>query len=466
MSKPTKTLPVLFDLRSSSRFIVFCISTAVFTDTFLYGLVIPIFPYSLSGRAGIPEDQIQKWNSILLGLFGIGSVISSLFFGWLADRMSGRQTPLLLGLTLFLAATVLLWLSQSIVLLCLGRFFQGVSTAVVWTVGLALLVDSVGPSEIAVQTGYTAAALSVGFVAGPLVGGIVYDKLGYDAVFIIAIALLVVDILLRVSIIEKRAARTILAEHGLEDDVRRPLLPREVADSRSTQDTPVVQASPMLALFKSVRINASLISTLIQGITVTALEATLTVHVKSTFNYTPTQASLVFLSFVIPSLFAPLIGKLCDYVDKRYIVSGSFILGGIAYTLMQIPTDNSKASQVFLIILLVLSGLAFPSTLTPIVAEIFETVEGIEKSKPGIFGPMGGSAQGYGLFNGAYALGTIIGPLAGGFIKYKISWGAMSIFLGIISFIASFPALLFIGGRLSIGKLLSRESSASRHASP
>lgn len=50
---------------------------AVFTDMLLYGLIVPILPYMLSGRVGIPQEDVQKWNSILLGSFGGALTIGS-----------------------------------------------------------------------------------------------------------------------------------------------------------------------------------------------------------------------------------------------------------------------------------------------------------------------------------------------------------------------------------------------------
>lgn len=64
-------------IRSSDGFIVFVVGVAVFTDMMLYGLVVPILPYALSDRVGIPQEDVQKWNSILLGSFGGALTIGS-----------------------------------------------------------------------------------------------------------------------------------------------------------------------------------------------------------------------------------------------------------------------------------------------------------------------------------------------------------------------------------------------------
>lgn len=69
--------------------------------------------------------------------------------GWYADRSTSRQFPLLLGLPVMAAATALLGASESVWVLLVSRVLQGFSAAIVWTVGLALTVDTVGKNELA-----------------------------------------------------------------------------------------------------------------------------------------------------------------------------------------------------------------------------------------------------------------------------------------------------------------------------
>lgn len=75
----------------------------------------------------------------------------------------------------------MLCIGSSIVVLILGRLFQGIAAAVVWVVGLALLVDTVGKDEIAKSMGIVSAATSGAVFLGPLLGGVVYDRGGYYA---------------------------------------------------------------------------------------------------------------------------------------------------------------------------------------------------------------------------------------------------------------------------------------------
>lgn len=73
---------------------------------------------------------------------------------------------------------MMLCLSRTIALLVVGRILQGVSAAIVWTVGLALMVDTVGRAEIGQMLGYVSVSMTLGLLAAPLLGGLVYDEAG------------------------------------------------------------------------------------------------------------------------------------------------------------------------------------------------------------------------------------------------------------------------------------------------
>lgn len=72
----------------------------------------------------------------------------------------------------------MLCLSRNIALLVVGRLLQGAAAAVVWTVGLALLVDTVGKSEIGEMMGYVSISMMLALLSAPLLGGIVFDNAG------------------------------------------------------------------------------------------------------------------------------------------------------------------------------------------------------------------------------------------------------------------------------------------------
>ena len=129
-------------------FIVSTVGIGLFTDLFLYGLVVPILPFILEERVHLPQSQVQSHVSALLAAYAGASVLFSPPAGIIADKLPTRQLPFLVGLVALLLATLMLFLGQSVPVLVLARIFQGISAAVVWTIGLALLLDTVGPENL------------------------------------------------------------------------------------------------------------------------------------------------------------------------------------------------------------------------------------------------------------------------------------------------------------------------------
>jgi MFS family permease len=216
------TPPYLLEFRSSKLFIIFTVGVAVFTDIFLYGIIVrtldplevsgltklqvPVIPFALSNRAGVAEDSVQKWVSVLLAVYGGALLVGSPIAGFFADQSPSRRLPLLVGLFAIGGATVMLCLARVVWLIVLGRILQGAAAAVVWTVGTALLVDTVGEEKIGETLGWVSSSMGIGFFLAPLLGGIVYEKAGYYSVYYMSFALIAVDIILRLALIEKKIA--------------------------------------------------------------------------------------------------------------------------------------------------------------------------------------------------------------------------------------------------------------------
>lgn len=201
-SKP----PYLLSFRSSTPFILCTICLAIFTDILFYGLIVPVIPFSLTVQVGIPDHEVQQWTAILLACYNITLFVGSPLAGFYADRTTSRRLPLLLGLFALAGSTLLLCLGKTVALLVVGRLLQGLSAAIVWSVGLALLADTMG-RNIGYAMGYVAIAMSVGLLIAPVIGGAVYAAAGYYAVYYIAFAVIFCDIVLRLVLIEKKVAR-------------------------------------------------------------------------------------------------------------------------------------------------------------------------------------------------------------------------------------------------------------------
>jgi hypothetical protein len=64
-------------IRASKEFTVFVVSIASFTDTLIYGIVVPVLPFALETRFGLSGDEILRWNSFLMSAYGAAVAVGA-----------------------------------------------------------------------------------------------------------------------------------------------------------------------------------------------------------------------------------------------------------------------------------------------------------------------------------------------------------------------------------------------------
>lgn len=200
----------------------------------------------------------------------------------------------MLGLVVLAAATLMLHLGNTFALLVVARILQGISAAVVWIVGLALLADTISKDEVGHAMGYVFLGMSLGILLGPVLGGVVFDKLGYDAVFIMAYCMIAIDIILRLVAIEKKVAREWLNGSATESPPQFDLQETtsvdgvELPNMEELNDRTISprRLPSFLFLLRSPSFLASLWGSVVLAILMTAFDAVLPLYVKNTFDWT------------------------------------------------------------------------------------------------------------------------------------------------------------------------------------
>ncbi|KAF2466259.1 MFS general substrate transporter [Lindgomyces ingoldianus] len=402
--------PVLFALRSSNAFTLTAICLAAFTDGFLYAVVVPVLPFSLENQSGIPERDIQKWSSYLLTAFG--GALSALA-GWIANRGSSRRMPFLLGLLLQAFSTSLFLVSPRVEILLVARALQGLSSAVVYSVGLALLVDIVGMDEIGRNAGYFLSSANMGVMVSPLAGGILYARAGYCAVAIMMVSLVVVDILLRLVMIEKSVAAKWEQDEDEESDLHRAILAGSqiyglIDDQRHQVKT---NTPTMLRILMSLRALADLYAVFVSYTLLAAFDAGLGVFVKERFHWGSSAAGAIFLAIALPSLLSPVGGSLSDKYGPKWIaVMGFGVAATALFTIGFIEKPSFWGlSSLYALLMLIGSSIAF---ILPCVADdLTQIAQTLSSPFSGYPSGRGMYAQSFALFNCGIAGGRVIGPL-------------------------------------------------------
>lgn len=326
---------------------------------------------------------MQWWNSFIFAVFGAAILIGSPICGWVADHTSNRSLTFYVGLLILAVATLLFGLAKASWVLVISRLCQGFSAAIVYTVGLALLADTVGRDDIGQWMGTALSSSSFGLIVSPLLGGIVYAKAGYMAVFAMALALIVFDILMRLFMIEKKTAAKYqpsisVPENGFYGTFTNPEQENSTDSTQASEARDNAEHAPLLSdgatrhsekrrrmptiivLLGIPRLLASIYGIFVNVAILASFDGVLPLYVKNVFHWDSLAAGSIFLCIAIPALTGPLVGKMSDRLGPRWIAVAGFSLTAPSLILLRFVVDDRVEHKILLCCLLVCCGL-YPS---------------------------------------------------------------------------------------------------------
>jgi MFS transporter, DHA2 family, methylenomycin A resistance protein len=146
---------------------------------------------------------------------GYALVLAALMLstGNLAD-LYGRRRIFSLGLAGFGIASLLCGVAPGTGTLVVARVLQGLAAAAILPTSLAIVGHAFpGPGERARAIGFWAGVGSLALIAGPILGGVLVDALGWRAIFLLNVPLSVVALLLTRAAVEESSDPS---GHGLD----------------------------------------------------------------------------------------------------------------------------------------------------------------------------------------------------------------------------------------------------------
>ena len=155
-------------------------------DAMGIGLIIPVMPDLFQEVGAGNLSTAALWGGILSTSFALMQFVFGPVMGGLSDRF-GRRPVLLLSLVVMALDYLVMAVAGSIWLLLLGRTVGGITAATQSTAN-AYMADISAPEDRAANFGLIGAAFGIGFVLGPLVGGLLAE-FGTRAPFYAAAAL-------------------------------------------------------------------------------------------------------------------------------------------------------------------------------------------------------------------------------------------------------------------------------------
>lgn len=172
-------------MKSKNASVIFIFVT-VLVDVIGLGVIIPVIPELIKNLTGAEVSEASVHGGQLLFAFALTQFIFSPLMGELSDRF-GRRPVLLISLFGLAVDYVFHAYAPSLGWLFLGRVLAGACGAS-FTVANSYIADISAPSERAKNFGLIGAAFGLGFIIGPMIGGIA-SKWGLQAPFLIAAGL-------------------------------------------------------------------------------------------------------------------------------------------------------------------------------------------------------------------------------------------------------------------------------------
>ena len=146
------------------------IFVTILIDVLAFGVIIPVLPHLVKEMIGGNDSQAAWYTTAFSTTFAVIQFVASPVQGALSDRF-GRRPVILISCCGLGLDFLFMSLAPSIGWLFVGRMISAM-TAASFTTANAYIADVTKPAERAKAYGMVGAAFGVGFVIGPLIGGV------------------------------------------------------------------------------------------------------------------------------------------------------------------------------------------------------------------------------------------------------------------------------------------------------
>nr|WP_226929332.1 MFS transporter [Janthinobacterium sp. FT58W] len=158
----------VFPAAASARGSMAVILLSVLLNFAGFTIIIPVLPFSVARHAA-PGD-VAFWVALILSLYALCSFLAAPVLGAISDR-HGRRPVLLLSLCGSAVGFAVFGVSGSLWVLLLGRMIEGLSAGSISTL-YACIADTHAPHERGPAFGLLGVAGGLGFMLGPVLGGL------------------------------------------------------------------------------------------------------------------------------------------------------------------------------------------------------------------------------------------------------------------------------------------------------
>lgn len=296
-------------MASANKKALWFLMFTVFLDSVGLGIIIPVTPELLQELSGEPLSDAAKFGGWLMFTYALMQFFFAPIIGNLSDHF-GRRPVLLVSLAALSVDYLFMAIAPTLALLFVGRLIAGIAGATFPTAN-AYITDITEEDKRAEAFGLLGAAWGVGFIMGPVIGGLL-GEYGARLPFFVAAGLALANVLYGL----------IVLPESLATDKRRKFAWRRA--------TPV---GAMAALTKyPTALGLALVFLLFQ-IAHDANPSTWTYYTMLKFDWSERDIgfSMAAVGFGIAIVQGGLIGKVVDKFGEQKTVYLGLLMSALAY---------------------------------------------------------------------------------------------------------------------------------------
>ena len=314
--------------------------------------------------------------------------------------------------------------------------------------------------------------ISIGELAAPVLGGVLYKKTGYGGVFGLGGGILAIDFIMRLLIIEKKTAAKY---EDVSEDQADHIPPSDTTDQEEGQEATEedsliskkeeaeaykvspgqhkwIRKFPVAYVLKDPRLLVALLLAFVQATLLSSFDTTIPTEANELFGFDSLKAGLLFIALVLPYL---ILGPAAGWAVDRYGTKPAAVIGfgylAPVLILLRLPHQGGHSQIVLFCAMLSLCGVGLAIIGSPSIVEASFVVQKYDKANPEFFGEQGPYAQLYGINSMVFSAGLTLGPLLSGSLRDVVGYGNSNLALAGICFVTATLSFFYVGGSPRMG---------------
>ncbi|MGG3450316.1 tetracycline resistance MFS efflux pump [Domibacillus aminovorans] len=357
-----------------------------------FGIIIPVLPFYAENIGASPAQL-----GLLMAAYSVMQLLFAPMWGRLSDRI-GRKSLILIGIFGLAISFFLMAISSALWMLFAARIIGGFLSSANMPAVMAYVADITTPEDRGKGMGVIGAAIGLGFIFGPAIGGI-FSKSSLSVPFYLAGASSILTFLIVLFFLKES-------------------LPIEKRGQQSTKKTSLMQAfsGPISILF---------FLQLFVSLSLAGLEATFAYYAAQKAEIGIVELGYIFMIMGLAGAIVQggLVGRLTKKYGEGLTIQLGILISAIGFGLILFVNSFATAA-IFLTIFGIGNGFIRPS-VSALITKVSTN----------------GHGSATGMLSSFDSLGRIIGPPLGGWL-FSLAIGLPYI-LGILLSIAAFGMYRF-----------------------